>query len=101
MKTYRKKPIEVEAVQISKNGLKEILEWGDGHIEALSNDDEDDVFLNVITDSGRHFAYVGDFIVKGIDGTFYAVPYQTFKELYEDVTENFSAKDNDNCIITW
>ena len=100
IQTYRKKPIEVEAVQISKNSLKEILEWGNGHIKALSNDDGD-VFLNVITDSGRHFAYVGDFIVKGIDGNFYAVPYQTFNELYEGVTENFSAKDNDNCIITW
>ena len=105
VKTYRKRPIEVEAVQITANAVDEIVEWGEGKISIISAPDDSDqdgeVEVEVETATGSHVASTPDYIVKGIDGNFYAVPYQTFKELYEDVTENFSTKDNDNCTITW
>lgn len=105
VKTYRKKPIEVEAVQITDDAIGEIIEWGEGKISIISTsyDSEQNgkVEVEVETATGSHVASTPDYIVKGIDGNFYAVPYQTFKELYEDVIENSSAKDNDNCTITW
>lgn len=98
VKTYRKRPIEVKAVQITADAVDEIVEWGDGMIEVISNDD-DECCLKITTDTGEHFADGGDFIVKGIDGNFYAVPYRTFLELYEGVDSN-SNTDSD-CTITW
>ena len=103
VKTYRKRPIEVEAVQITADAVDEIVDWGEGKIFILSAPDDSDqdgeVKVEIQTNTGSHVASTPDYIVKGIDGNFYAVPYRTFLELYEGVDSN-SNTDGD-CTITW
>lgn len=103
VKTYRKRPIEVEAVQITADAVDEIVEWGEGKILILSAPDDYDqdgeVEVEVETATGSHVASTPDYIVKGIDGNFYAVPYRTFLELYDGVDSNSNI--NSDCTITW
>ena len=99
IQTYRKKPIEVEAVQISKDAIDEILEWGDGKIELLEQDWEY-VKLEIDTATGCHCASTGDFLVKGVDGNIYAIPRETFYKLYETDDEN-SSKNHEDGLISW
>lgn len=105
---YRKKPIVVEAMHISQFNYSEILAWGKGNIE-LKNQDfcgfRTDVYryrhvaLTITTSTGTHDAYEGDWIVKGINGQFYAMPDDTFKELYEPA-ENDAGNENLQ-VINW
>ena len=88
IKKYKKKPVQVEAVQIpdldDADNVADILDWGDGHIRY---DDEtypmSGPVLGIETKSGHHYAIPGDWIIKGIDGTFYATTNETFQRLYE------------------
>lgn len=99
IKTYRKKPIKVEAVKISKDAIDEILEWGEDKINLIS-DEDDEIVVEIETMTGSHNAVSGDYIIKGIDGNFYAVPQETFCNLYEIENKNSSENYND-CIISW
>ena len=104
IKTFRKKPLEVQAFQVNsldRITVDQIEDWidnddigigvcnkyGDGiwfddddfddeadHIEIYS--EEKDLTLKV---------YVGDFVVKGIDGSVYPVKEETFKKSYDEV----------------
>lgn len=84
---YRKKPILVEAVQITVENLPLILGWGEGYIDTEYNIGYDvrkyTVRVTITTTTGRHTATEGDWIVKGVNGQFYAMPDETFQTLYE------------------
>ena len=100
IRKYTKKPVQVEAVQIPDleypSDAYDIIEWGDGH---LRYDDEtypcSGPIIGIETHSGHHYACPGDWIIKGVDGTFYATTDETFKRLYEETNTN-----NEN-IISW
>ena len=101
---YRKKPIVVEAMHISRFNYSEILAWGKGNIDLKYHDfcgfdSYRTVALTITTSTGTHDAYEGDWIVKGINGQFYAMPNDTFKELYEPV-ENDTGNENLQ-VINW
>lgn len=93
---YRKKPIVVEAMQVSSSNFSKIIAWGGGRI--TNNIDDGCGFsmairytyciLTIKTSTGTHTASEGDWIVKGINGEFYAMPDDTFKELYEPADGN-------------
>lgn len=93
---YRKKPIVVEAMQVSRTNYNKIIDWGNGRI--MHNIDGGSGFamsiryayciLTIKTSTGTHTASEGDWIVKGINDEFYAMPDDTFKELYEPADEN-------------
>lgn len=99
---YRKKPIVVEAMQISRYNLNEILTWGNKKIEQKYADftgfSSYHFAVTIITSTGTHDAYEGDWIVKGINGQFYAMPDDTFKELYEPVNDT---TDETVPVINW
>ena len=119
VKEYRKKPVVVEAFQVDaldSEALNQIKKWipdpnvevgiydslGDfidfshqyfdelaDHIGIISKNR--DVILNI---------FVGDYVVKGIDGSVYPVKEDTFKKTYEEVT----SQDNSGLFskaITW
>ena len=88
---YRKKPIEVEAVQIvcasrfsigisgSDSGFPRWLR--------ADNIEPKDGFVEVITLEGIMRAYPDDWIVKGIEGEIYPVKHSVFVATYEEVEE--------------
>lgn len=120
VKEYRKKPIVVEAFQVNALDLRavnQIAEWvsnpsvevgiysksgnstdyfphlgGDSvadHISIISRDDWS-VILNI---------FVGDYVVKGIDGSVYPVKEETFKKTYEEVTSEGNSEFFSKAIV--
>lgn len=105
---YRKKPIVVEAMCISRFNYSEILAWGSGNINLKYNDFSGfdtvsymhrHVVMTITTSTGTHDAYEGDWIVKGVNGQFYAMPNDTFRELYDPVEDD--AGNENFQVINW
>lgn len=82
IKKYRKRPIEVEAVQILSTTASTIRDWVDSDYITVK-DIGGSVVVEIITSTGSHMATNGDWLIKGIDGNFYAVTDETFRKLYE------------------
>lgn len=84
---YRKKPILVEAVQIRLENLPLLMTWGEGYIETEHEIGYDigkySIRVTITTTTGQHTATEGDWVVKGVNGQFYAMPDETFQTLYE------------------
>lgn len=76
-KFYRKRPVEVEAVEWRGDNYDEIARFvGDG--QYLHGPQ-----LLIQTLEGMMRAQVGDFIVKGVEGEFYPCKGEIFKKTYE------------------
>lgn len=86
MKKYRKKPVEIEAVQleddlgqqlsvvswIRANGGEVFVPFADPH-------------LDIFTLEGRMRADIGDWIIRGVKGEFYPCKPDIFAQTYEAV----------------
>jgi hypothetical protein len=82
LRSYRKKPVVIEAVQWDGQNRAELVEFvGESLDEAWSVGGY--CFINTL--EGRMNAYVGDWIVKGVKGEFYPVKPEIFEETYERV----------------
>lgn len=80
---YRKKPIVIEAHQLTKNSLMEICRWMNGKCEWSEDFVEDKIELSIPTLRGTLTAQEGDYIIKGIEGEFYACKAEIFEASYE------------------
>lgn len=81
---YRKKPVVIEAVR-----------WtGENHEEINAFCKENDMWsrskktLYIKTLEGHHYASVGDYIIKGVNGEFYPCKPDIFEKTYEKVVDN-------------
>lgn len=91
---YRKKPVEIEAVQWTGENLEEIKAFVG---ESLIYDIIDTawkvgkgrpyVLMKIKTLEGDMIASEGDYIIKGIAGEFYPCKPDIFKATYEEVEE--------------
>lgn len=84
IKRYRKRPLEIEAVQIDSNdydGMCDILSWaGASPVDSL------DCVMRIPTLEGDMLASPGDYIIKGIRGEFYPCKANIFEATYEEIT---------------
>ena len=88
MKLYKKKPIPVEVVQFKNTpeSITELKEWmGDSfgkhrNTELSIKTLEDGIDMVV-----RHIATENDYIIKGIQGEFWAVKPEIFEATYEEI----------------
>lgn len=106
VKTFRKKPLEIQAFQVNSLDSQTV-----GQIEKWVDNDDDYVNVEVCDEDGYgvdydsddfddeadHIeiyseekditlkVYVGDFVVKGMDGSVYPVKEETFKKSYDEV----------------
>ena len=91
MKKYRKKPIVIEAIQLTWGNWNEICEFvgvgklSDGKPEGRSHGDS--LGLDIPTLEGLMHADQGDWIIKGIKGEFYPCKNDIFEATYEEVEE--------------
>jgi hypothetical protein len=81
---YRKKPIEIEAIQFLPTNVQEVAAWcgasiGDQKTGANS--------LYVHTLEGIMKATYGDYIIKGIKGEFYPCRADIFEASYDQADE--------------
>lgn len=81
IKRYVKKPIPVEALQISNNPEELQAFLGDsGTISLIIDSQEMTVIIHTL--EGDMTAHPGDYIIKGIKGEFYPCRKDIFEESY-------------------
>ena len=100
IKKFTKKPLEVEACQLTHDTVAEILDWSKGQIKAELVDCLNPyarIKVVVVTSTGNHNAYEGDWIVKGINGEFYAIPEKRFFQLYD----RCNSTESSDGVIKW
>jgi hypothetical protein len=92
---YRKKPVVIEARQLTKESLSSLTQWIDaegGKTGEWCWDDDDDQFiveryLTIETLEGNMKAQENDWVIKGVSGEFYPCKPDIFEMTYERVEE--------------
>ena len=82
LKRYRKKPVEVEAVQLTKKNTDEVRNWCGAKFAGGK-----EIGLNIATLEGTMRADIGDYIIQGVAGEFYPCKPDVFAATYEEVDE--------------
>jgi hypothetical protein len=79
---YRKKPVEIEAVECTGSGdnRAEIIEWT---ATSATPAYEHDGTLLIKTLEGEFTVSVGDFVIKGVQGEFYPCKPDIFHKSYD------------------
>jgi hypothetical protein len=93
---YRKKPVEIEAVQLTWDNWGDIcdfvqLPWGPKGVhgcysdKGVESDSGEKIGLIIPTLEGNMLANENDYIIKGVHGEFYPCKPDIFEETYEPV----------------
>ena len=90
---FRKKPVVIEAIQLTDQNGYEIIRWAHNGLppEANSIFVRSFTVLSIRTLEGEMFAYPGDWIIKGVKGEFYPCKPDIFDATYEKVKDEVSA----------
>ena len=90
VKKYRKKPVVIEAIQFidTPERLEELSKFIDNQPLRVDYKNPNEPVLKLRTLEGEHIARVGDYIIKGIKGEFYACKPDIFERTYELVELN-------------
>ena len=100
---YRKKPVEIEAMQLTRENVAEVAAWCGGRVvEDPKPSDPTDVYVALdiptlegvmraetfhsSTWDGRRYRG-GDFVIRGVQGEFYPCKPDIFDATYEPVPE--------------
>ena len=81
---YRKKPVEVEAVQFDGWNWREVYQFMSSEPLLFTQDFRKEEYILIDTLEGVMKAKVGDYIIKGVHGEFYPCKPDIFHETYED-----------------
>lgn len=89
---YRKKPVVIEAIQLTDVTVEECYEFmgiqNKGNFPGCGHGiDPADGQFKITTLEGVHTAELGDYIIKGIKGEFYPCKPDVFEASYEKVTD--------------
>lgn len=96
-KQYRKKPVTIEAVALTRENVHDVANWCGGRVvEEVKSSDPSDVYvaLDIPTLEGNmrgetfdtSFRYPhGDWVIKGVKGEFYPCKPDIFDSTYEEV----------------
>ena len=83
MATYRKKPVEIEAIQWVSDNIEQVYEMlGDNLIIDI---DEDELRHFINTLEGKMELSWGDYVIRGVKGEFYPCNPDIFELTYEMV----------------
>lgn len=84
---YRKRPVEVEAIQYSLATRDEIIAWSDcGHTQIGDFGEEYETeSLRIRTLEGVMLLKIGSWLIKGVEGEFYPCADSIFRATYEEV----------------
>lgn len=86
MTKYRKKPVVIDAWQLTKENVEVgIPGWID--LDTVHIFDSGVLFAEIVTLEGVMQASEGDYVIKGVQGEFYACKPNIFEQTYE-VAEN-------------
>jgi len=86
MAKYRKKPVVVEAMQITWGGsLLDIINFVGDDTNILLRDEKGNLFINTL--EGKMSVLINDYVIKGVNGEFYPCKPDIFEKTYEKVEE--------------
>ncbi len=77
----RKKPVEVEVMQLLDSNAPIVADWCNGLL--LKREDNAEPSIQIITLEGVMTARLRDYIIKGVYGEFYPVAPAIFEQTYE------------------
>ena len=77
---YRKKPVEIEAIQYNGENLQEVIKFTEGKMYMQL-----DGKVLIDTLEGPHIVSFNDFIIRGIKGEYYPCKPDIFEATYEKV----------------
>lgn len=81
---YRKKPVEIEAMQLTEDNTTEVLTFCNAKDIVASNDDGT---ISIRTLEGTMTASIGDYIIRGVKGEYYPCKPDIFEATYDPVIE--------------
>lgn len=87
-KKYTALPIDVYAVQVTDSNIERVTQWCGGDYEVMRNPTDPLAARRVITIysfSGVTVADVGDFILEALNGEYYAIKPDVFKQMFAEV----------------
>lgn len=101
---YRKKPVVIEAIQLTNKNIKEVYELVNNEEVDLASSmhvNKWDEFCEIAERYGliistleggkdkavKHVVNIGDWVIKGINGEFYPCKPDIFEKTYEKVEE--------------
>jgi hypothetical protein len=90
MPKFRKKPVVIEAVQLTAQTSQECYDFlgiKSNFPECGMGIDPSDGQFKITTLEGVHIASVGDWIIKGVQGEFYPCKPEIFNATYELVED--------------
>ena len=84
---YRKRPVEIEAVQLTHENMTAVFMWlgGQGTMILRTPSGRDCPRLAISTLEGVMRARPGDWIIRGMAGEFYPCKDAIFRQTYEEV----------------
>lgn len=82
MARFRKKPVIVEARQLTPENITQLEEWCGGSIKGVRLP-KDQRVIDIQTLEGEMRAEMGDWIIQGIKGEFYPCKPNIFELTYE------------------
>jgi hypothetical protein len=85
MNKYRKKPVEIEAIQWVSDNIEQVYEMLGVGDNLIINTDEDEVKHFINTLEGKMEMSWGDYIIKGVKGEFYPCKPDIFELTYEKI----------------
>jgi hypothetical protein len=93
---YKKKPVDIEAIQYTGDNLKQIIDftgkhpnfdkWFSSFEEYRTHVRNDRNVFKIFTLEGVMEASPGDYIIKGIHGEFYPCKPEIFLKTYEKIS---------------
>ena len=83
---YVKKLIPVQAVQVRKDTIDEVLKFVDeGKFWVTEDYASKALYFEVVTIHGAVRANIGDYIIKGPQGDFYPCDHNVFLKTYQSI----------------
>ena len=88
MPFFQKKPVVIEARQLTKDNFGEILAWVNSDSKNWYDSSCISRLLVIKTLEGDHQAKIGDWIIKGVKGEFYPCKPDIFEMTYQPLIKN-------------
>jgi len=86
MAKFRKKPIVIEAEQLTVDNIERLESWCNGSIKGIKLPIEERI-IHIQTLEGEMTANIGDYIIRGVKGEFYPCKPDIFKVTYETIKD--------------
>ena len=84
-KQYSKKPVTIDAIQLTDDNHSEIIQWLSSYnVESYTLKSTDPSELYIETLEGVMKANIGDYIIKGVKDEFYPCREDIFKMTYDE-----------------